>query len=80
MRYQFNLTLQGEDSIEKKFNESLEKHPTVQMELLRCFTQAIILAFKYDAKDHLCVESFITGKLSGEAEKPQPVEQQTVDK
>lgn len=75
MKMQFTLVIQGEDSLEKKFEKSIIENPTLHMDLIRSFGQTIMLALRLNEDDKISVESFRAGKApdapSQETQKPE---------
>lgn len=75
MKMQFSLTISGEDSIEKKLQESISSNPTLHMDLVRAFGQSIMLALRLNESDKICVSSFKAGIVEEEKENKECVEQ-----
>lgn len=69
MRMQFTITLKGEDTIDQKFRKSLTEHPTIQMDLIRAFSQALMMAFRLDDSDKVIIDSFKGGRIPDEQPK-----------
>lgn len=67
MKMQFNLVIKGNDSLEQKFKEALEQNPTLHLDLIRSFGQAIILGLRLKDDDGILIESFRASKI----EEPQ---------
>lgn len=61
MKMHFSLTISGEDSIEKKLQESINSNPTLHIDLVRAFGQSIMLALRLNESDKIAVSSFKAG-------------------
>lgn len=68
MKMHFSLTIQGEDSIEKKLQESIQSNPTLHMDLVRAFGQSIMLALRLNESDKISVSAFKAGIVDEEKE------------
>lgn len=67
---QFNLVIKGNDSLEQKFKEAIEQNPSLHLDLIRSFGQAIILGIRLNDADGIVVESFRASKIE---EQPEPI-------
>lgn len=79
MKMHFTLVLKGEDTLQKKFEESLQANPSLHMDLIRSFGQVVMLAFRLNEADGISVESFRAGKMPDEP-IPEPVAPQVENK
>lgn len=66
MKIEFKLLMSGEDSLKKKFHETLEKNPNLHMDLIRSFGQAVMLALRLDESDKIVIDGFRAGEVRNE--------------
>lgn len=69
MKMLFKMVIRGNDSLEKKFLDSVNSNPSLHMDLIRSFAQTIMLALRLDESDGISVESFNATKLGEEDKK-----------
>lgn len=63
MKMQFNLVINGADSMEAKFQKCFQENPNLTMDLVRSFGQIVMMAFRLDQSDNVTVEGFRAGKI-----------------
>lgn len=70
MRLYFDLKIQGNETLEKKFFAMANNNPNLNMDLVRAFANIIVLAFGVQPSDEMVIESFKAGKLAEIDAKP----------
>lgn len=58
MKMQFVLGVQGNDSIEKKFDTAIKENKELHMQLIKSFAHAVITALNLTEEDNLTIYSF----------------------
>lgn len=69
MSFRFQMIIDGEQSLEEKLKKALDEHPTLHVDLVKCFVSAIILALKIKDEDNLSIERFSISKGKQENEE-----------
>jgi hypothetical protein len=58
MKMQFVLGVQGNDSLEKKFETAIKENKELHMQLIKSFAHAVITALSLTEEDNLTIYSF----------------------
>lgn len=66
MKMQFNLIINGNESLGKKFEKEITTNANLNMDLVRSFGQTIMLAFRLSEEDQISIESFRAGRINEE--------------
>lgn len=74
MKMQFNMVIQGNETLEKKFYDSIQKNPKIQTGLIQGFGQTIILGLGLDETDNISIVSFRVGRIDEELYEAQKKE------
>lgn len=72
MRMQFTMVINGQENLEKKFQEALDHNPGLHMHMIRSFGSTVMMALGLKESDNVIIESFRAGKIP---DAPPPVEQ-----
>lgn len=78
MKMHFTMIINGEDSVEKKFQDAIEKNPQLHMHLIQSFAHAVMMGLGLREEDNVNVCSFKVGKIPEVAEA-QPTIEKKVD-
>ena len=63
MKIQFNMIINGNEGIDKKFEDTIQQNPDLHLDLIRSFAHTIMMAFRFNKDDNISIESFKAGKL-----------------
>lgn len=79
MKLKFTLVMAGKDTLEKKFEDAIEKNPALHMDIIRSFGQAIMLALRLNEADEITIESFRAAKLCDDQSITQKTDEKVVE-
>jgi hypothetical protein len=79
MRLQFNLVVKGNDNLTKKFEETIQNHPTFHIDLIQAFGQSIMLALRLTKEDEISIESFRAGQIPDDPIPETPQVEKIID-
>ena len=65
----FSLVMEGQESFEKKFEQSLKDNPTLHMDLIKAFGHAVMMALRLNEEDKISIASFRAGKVNEQPEE-----------
>jgi hypothetical protein len=78
MKLQFTLVINGGESLERKFENSIKSNPDLNLNLVQGFGQILTLAFGFNVADGITVDSLRVCKIPDESKKSSEIVQEQV--